>query len=435
MGRQTRKKQRYAGGRWLAEGADGCVFTAPHNWPCASPTDLPGYDPEDDTVVTKIVATDDFEERILRLFPILRKQYYLQNLPEYIGTCKPRMTRTPNVRGFFQNMNRRGKTRKGCRAWALNYEAGRPRKQYVLRKYWMTLRDFVERCKETTKASTGTDAKQMASLFADQARLFTKTLRILANTNPSAGRNPYQIIHYDMHSNNIVLFPLANKSFAIGPADFGRALWRDVRLPIDPATWDEPYYAQFVDNVHSGRYSEFSQFSLENRLVAYLASPHRFSSGTGHLNEKGLESDSESEPKVTWLERWAADPDVKNRRMRPTNRDPLYWALPYLLSVLPRSSRWRAFETKLEALVRVLVDVKSRAAVLRKQAHFRLFFDKVKARSMVPVAFGLFLRAALECCGIEPADAMRSPTSYLSVPKALHPAFALYWRSLVSIVL
>lgn len=425
---KTRKRSRgltaaQAGGRWLAEGADGCVFTAPHNWPCQSPSDLSAYDPEDPTVVTKIVATDDFEENILALLPFFRKKYKLQNLPEYIGTCTPRTTRfikrtnkTVNLFAYFQNLNRQGKTRKGCKAWAQNFAAGRRRKLYVLRKYIMT---FAEYRKEQNNPA-------LATLLAQQARLFHHTLSVLATGTP------YQILHYDLHSKNIVLFPKGNKpfdpadgsTFEIGPADFGRALWRDVRKPVNPATWDNPYYDQFLSRVHSGRYSEFSQFSLENRLFSYIAS---------HLNEKGVH------PQRSWLERWATDDAVL--AAIPKAQDPLYWALPTLLSVFPRSRQWQQFEATLERLVRLLMHGtdESRAAALRNHPPLRRFFDKIKARSMFPVAYGLFLRGALECCGLSKetvAIAMRSPTeeSLRLVPKPLRAAFGPYWRGLLTVV-
>lgn len=423
---QTRKKVRgrQAGGRWLAEGADGCVFAAPHNWPCQSSTDLPAYNPEDPTVVTKIVPTDDFEEDLLKLFPIVSKKYKLHNLPEYIGTCRPRATRfvkrtnkTINMVEYFRNLNRQGKTRKGCRAWAQNFAAGRPRKMYVLRKYGMTFAEYRDQFKDTPAPSN------IATQLAQQARLFHHTLSVLATGTP------YQVLHYDLHSKNIVLFPKSSMqfdsldatTFEIGPADFGRALWRDVRKPVQPESWDVPYYEQFLARIHGGRYSEFSQFSLENRLFSYIAS---------HLNKKNRER--------LWLEQWAADDHVQAAMTR--TQDPLYWALPTLLSVFLRSSRWRQFETLLEQLVRRLSSLpndSARAKMLHTNPPLRRFFDKLKVRSMLPVAFGLFLRGALACCGFskeEMAAAMRSPDSFSRIPKPLHAAFALYWRELLTIV-
>lgn len=436
---QTRKRRKdqgrgQAGGRWLAEGADGCVFTAPHNWPCESPASLSAYDPEDPSVVTKIVATDDFEEDLFRLFPVIRKKYKLRNLPEFLGTCKPRTTRfvkrtnrTVNMIEYFKNLNRQGKTRKGCKAWARNFEAGRPRKMYVYRKYLTTFADYRKQILDLRLPPSR--ANTMAALLAKQAPLFHRTLSVLATGTP------YQILHYDMHSKNIVLYPVGSKpfdpldgsTFEIGPADFGRAIWRDVRKPVHPEHWDVAYYVQFLSQSPSSRYSGFSQFSLENRLFAYIAS---------HLHDMNDEKDHHK----TWLERWASNPDVLAERK--TAQDPLYWALPTLLSVFPRSPKWRIFEQTLERLVRLLIIAPNnyqRAVALQKNPPLRHFFDKLKGRSMLPVAFGVFLRGALECCGLsleERAKAMQNQSSaaYALIPKALHPAFELYWKELLTIL-
>jgi hypothetical protein len=418
------------GGRWLAEGADGCVFSAPHNWPCESPAALPAYDPEDPSLVTKIVATDDFEENLFKLFPLIRKKYKLHNLPEFLGTCKPRTTRfvkrtnrTVNMIEYFKNLNRQGKTRKGCKAWARNFEAGRPRKMYVYRKYLVTFADYKKQIADLRLSGPRMNA--MAALLAKQATLFHRTLSVLATGTP------YQILHYDMHSKNIVLYPVGSKpfdpldgsTFEIGPADFGRAIWRDTREPLRPDSWDVPYYVQFLSRSPSSRYSGFSQFSLENRLFAYIAS---------HLHEK-VEG-------KTWLELWAADPDVSAERKKAP--DPLYWALPTLLSVFPRSPKWRHFEQNLERLVRLLVAAPNnyqRSVALQRSVPLRRFFDKLKGRSMLPVAFGVFLRGALECCGLslkerEQAMSDKSSDSYALIPNALHPAFQLYWKGLLTIL-
>ena len=50
--RKVKTKKTHKGGRVLGAGQDGCVFSQ-DAWPCE--TDLPGYDPSDPTVVSKIV--------------------------------------------------------------------------------------------------------------------------------------------------------------------------------------------------------------------------------------------------------------------------------------------------------------------------------------------------------------------------------------------
>lgn len=417
----TRRRQR--GGKWLAEGADGCVFTAPHNWPCASPSDLPAYDREDPTIITKIVKEKDYEADILEHLTVIRTSYKLQNLPEFIGICKPKTTafEGTNKKAFNQHMRNIERTRKRCATWRQNVTTGAPTKMYVLRRYIVTLSGYMNilRFKKA-----GTPKEQIARLFASQSPIFLHTLSVLLQGQP------YQIVHYDLHTKNIVLYsisgktfdPLDTTTFSIGPADFGRALWRDTRVPLTEEValhWDEPFIRQFVLRKSDTIYWDYQQFSLENRIINYIAQHPTKPTGK------------------RWIEAWATDPHVLKAIHR--SNDPLFLSLQTLVSTLSVSRKWQTAETLMERLVRLLLKAGTpteRFHALERHPKLRAFFEKIKQRSMLPVAHGLYLRNALLAMGADEFDlaaafAARNETSYKKIHPVLHPAFNQYWRMLL----
>jgi hypothetical protein len=429
--RRTRRRQ--TGGKWLSEGADGCVFTAPHNWPCASFADLPTYNPEDPTVVTKIVEKKDTEGSLLQHLNQVRSLYRLPNLPEYLGSCTPKTTAFLNNNrvGFEEHLRNIQKTRKGCGKWRTNLQSGfvAGRKMYVLRKYSTTLGAYTEALrKKQADGGGGGLVDRIARIFASSAPAFLHTLSVLANGKP------YRVIHYDLHTKNIALYPKPGRTFdpfdtntfSIGPTDFGRSVWRDMRLLLTEATaahWDEPFLQQFVLRKKSKLYWDFNQFSLENRLMSFIA-----------------QTPAKPADKL-WLEAWATDANVAEGAK--TSKDPVLLSLPTLLSVLPGSRKWRAFEANLEYLVRQLQGAgdspASRFAVLQKSPSLRLFFDALKGRSMLPVALGLYLRNALLAMGLEQHDVAmafsgRNEFSFKKIHPAMEvlvPVFNRYWNMLL----
>jgi hypothetical protein len=415
--------RRQRGGKWLSEGADGCVFTAPHNWPCASPADLPAYNPEDSTVVTKIVKGTDFEAEILEHLAAIRSSYKLPNLPEFIGTCTPKTAgfEGTNKQAFNQHMRNIERTRKRCAIWRRNVTRGAPSKMYVLRKYIATLSGYMNMLR-FKKAAESRD--QIARIFASQSPALLHTLSVLLK-----GR-PYQIVHYDLHTKNIVLYPVPGKTFnsldtttfSIGPADFGRALWRDTRTPLTEEVarhWDEPFIHQFILRKSNRIYWDFQQFSLENRIIHFIAQHPAKPAGK------------------QWIEAWATDPFVLKAVKR--SKDPVFLSLQTLVSTLSVSRKWQLLETILERLVRLLQNTDTpteRFLALKQHPTLRSLFEKIKQRSMLPVAYGLYLRNALLAMGADDHDlatafAARNETSFKKIHPVLHSAFNQYWRMLL----
>jgi len=362
----------------------------------------------------------------------VRSIYRLPNLPEYIGSCKPKTTAflNNNQIGFEEHLRNIQKTRKGCGKWRTNLQSGLTvgRKMYVLRKYITTLGAYTEALRKKQAEGRGGLADRIARIFATAAPAFLHTLSVLANGKP------YRVIHYDMHTKNIALYPKSGRTFdpfdantfSIGPADFGRSVWRDLQLPLTEATaahWDEPFLQQFVLRKKSKLYWDFNQFSLENRLMSFIAQTSAKPAGK------------------LWLEAWAADPNVTEGAK--TSKDPVLLSLPTLLSVLPGSRKWQAFEANLEYLVRQLQGAgdspASRFAVLQKSPSLRLFFDALKGRSMLPVALGLYLRNALVAMGLEQREMIlafsgRNEFSFKKIHpavEALVPIFHRYWNMLI----
>ena len=194
-----------------------------------------------------------------------------------------------------------------------------------------------------------------------------------------------------------------------------------MRAPITEqvaAHWDEPFLRQFILRKSRAIYWDFSQFSLENRIAAFIAQTP--AKPTGKL----------------WIQTWAGDSFMA--KAIETSRDPLFFSLPTLLSVLSKSRKWQAFEANLEQLVRQLQAAGSagaRFALLHRNRKLRAFFDALKSRSMLPVALGLYLRNALVAMGIEQPDLAlafhsRNELSYKKIHPALHSAFNQYWNML-----
>lgn len=273
---------------------------------------------------------------------------------------------------------------------------------------------------------------RVAATFAAATAPFLHTLSVLAT------RPPYRIIHYDLHVKNIALYPAKGRrydpldafTFTVGPADFGRAIWRDVRVPLTEAVaahWDEPFVRQFVLRKSPAVYWNFLQYSLENRLLSFVAQK-RASAGYKLAGK-------------TWLETWASDPKVV--KAIEGSRDPLLLSIPTLLSVLPKSRKWRTFEASLEQLVQRFLSAEdsaaARFALLQRNPSLRAFLDAIKGRSMLPVALGLFLRSALLAMGLEQADlattfAERNELSFKKIHPAtgtLVPVFHQYWNLLL----
>lgn len=418
---RRRRTRRLHGGRFLSEGADGCIFTAPNNWPCASPADLPAYNRNDPTLIAKIVKKDDYEAEILEHLSVLRSSYKLPNLPEFVGTCTPKTTAFigANQTSFDQHMRNMEKTHKRCAMWRRNVTTGTPNKMYILRKYTTTLSGYMNILRSRKPAP-----EQVARIFAVQSPTFLHTLSVFLTGQP------YRIVHYDLHTKNIVLYPTPGKTFnpldattfSIGPADFGRALWRDIRRPLTEQValhWDEPFIRQFILRKADALYWYYQQFSLENRLIGFIA-----------------QHPTKPQNKL-WLEAWAEDPHVL--KTIPRTKDPLFLSFPTLLPTLSASSKWRVYEAQIERLVRLLQRAETpaaRFAALQKHPKLRAVFEKIKQRSMLPVAHGLFLRNALLAMGLDEFDlaaafAARNETSYKKIHPVLHPAFNRYWAMLL----
>ena len=61
---RNKHKIHHKGGKILGSGADGCVFSAA-SWPCSTPVE--GYDPNDPTLVSKLVPRTDNEDETIRI--------------------------------------------------------------------------------------------------------------------------------------------------------------------------------------------------------------------------------------------------------------------------------------------------------------------------------------------------------------------------------
>ncbi len=381
------------GGKYLSEGADGCIFQSPDNWPCMK--GIKGYSPNDKSLVTKIVPDDDVEGDILEAVKSVAKdnpKYY--NLVKYIGKCIPKLSGfTQKQKKVYNNhINQLKTTEKACKSLRKTLKNNNAKKQgykmYILGKYEMNFKEFANQLNESKQIK-----EKIANILYDKHEEYIGILKALMENKK------YTIINYDLHSKNIAVFKNPKKefnikdstTFQVGPSDFGRALWKKNTGAYNKKifkTWDEPFIDTFItiekdDNGET--YSRYNQYSLEARLINYIM-----------YNEKGTN-------KKLWIERMYNSKIVKNRIKKDTTYDILLFYLPTFIESVKKSEKYEKYENKLEGLARLLKSeiglTGDKFEVLKQSPNMRKFFDEIKRRSHIPTAFGVFVIHSLRACG------------------------------------
>ena len=380
------------GGKYLSEGADGCIFQSPDNWPCMK--SIKGYSPNDKSLVTKIVPDDDIEGDILEAVKSVAKdnpKYY--NLVKYIGKCIPKLSgfTQKQKKVYNSHINQLQTTKKACKSLRKTLKNNNAKKQdykmYILGKYEMNFKEFANKLNETKQSK-----ETIANIIYDIHEDYIDILRALIENKK------YTIVNYDIHSKNIGVFKNPKKefnikdstTFQVGPSDFGRALWKKNTGAYNKKifkNWDEPFIDTFItvekdDNGET--YSRYIQYSLEARLINYIM-----------YNEKGTS-------KKLWIERMYDSVAVKNRIKKDTTYDMLLFYLPTFIESIKKSEKYEKYENKLEGLARLLKSeiglTWDKFEILKRSPNMRKFFDEIKSRSHIPTAFGVFVMYSLRAC-------------------------------------
>jgi hypothetical protein len=380
------------GGKYLSEGADGCIFQSPDNWPCLKA--LKGYSPNDKSLVTKIVPDDDIEGNILEAVKSVAKDNPKNyNLIKYIGQCSPKLSgfTKKEKKSYNNHINQIQTTKKACKSLrkTLKNNNGKNQgyKMYILGKYEMNFKEFANHLIET-KLSKET----IANIIYDVHEGYIDILKALMENKK------YTIVNYDLHSKNIGIFKNPKKefnikdssTFQVGPSDFGRALWKKNTNVYNKKifkTWDKPFIDDFItvetDDIDD-TYAIYVQFSLEVRLINYIM-----------YNEK-------SSSNKLWIERMYSSESVKNRIKKHTTYDMLLFYLPTFIESVKKSEKYRRYENKLEGLAILLKSEiglsEDKFEILKQSPNMRKFFDEIKKRSHIPTAFGVFVMHSLRAC-------------------------------------
>lgn len=399
---ETDKEISQQGGKYLSEGADGCIFQSPDNWPCLK--SLKGYSPKDKSLVTKIVPSDDIEGDILEAIKAVAKNNSARyNLVKYIGQCSPKLSgfNKTQKKSYNNHIKQIKNTEKACKSLASTLKNDQKSngkndqkkktkqyKMYVIGKYEMTFKEYVKLISES-KLSKDT----IADILYDAHVPFLETLEALL-TNKT-----YTIVNYDLHSKNIAVFKNPNKvfnfkdekTFQIGPADFGRAVWQKNSGAYSLnkfKKWDQPYLDAFLTTEEldeiGDTFARYNQYSFEARILNFIMCYKNNSS------------------KKLWIEQMSVNKYVKARVKKETTFDIFLAYLPTFIESVKKSDKYKKYEEKLEGLVRLLSsDIgksEDRFEVLKRSPKMREFLDGVKKRSHIPTAFGVFVMHSLRAC-------------------------------------
>jgi hypothetical protein len=386
------------GGKYLGEGADGCIFSAPGNWPCEK--SLEGYNPNDKTLVTKLVDSDDVEGDILNIVKyITKKSPERYNVIKYVGKCKPKFSgfnRLQKTR-YNRNIVELNKTKKACKRLLKDTEKGQIHDytMYVLGKYEMTFKDFTTLLK---------DKKYLKNEVANV--LYAAHFPFIATLNDLVISTEYNVINYDLHSKNIVVFkdnkkdfkPLDARTFQIGIADFGRSIWckKGTYTFKTFQTWDLPYIEHFfVNDLGDDKktFADLNQFSFDARLINYIYTYYdKINSGN-----KGNKS---NKSKNLIIEEYSKNKFVKEAATDTEKYDIFLMYLPTFIEAIKDNKRYENYEDNIIKIVKLLKDKSPREQfdALKSNKKVRDIFDGLKKRSHLPTAFGVYVMSSLRAC-------------------------------------
>ena len=397
---QQQDKQKQQGGEYLGEGADGCIFEAPGNWPCKK--SLKDYNPSDKSLVTKIVPTSDIEGDILEVIKSIQKRHPEHyNLVRFIGQCRPKIQKqlsgfTKTQKNYYtKHLRQMAKTEKACKQFKENLNSGKAKssdyKMYVIGKYEKSYKEFCQDLEFRFYSK-----EKIADIIYDGSIPFVETLETLINDSV------YTVVNFDLHSKNIVVFKNPNAEnpkkkkvenvnglekgsadFEIGVADFGRSVWRKKSESYTFETflrWDYPYIESFLtrDSKDSAgeTFSKYNQFSMEGRLINYILT---------NLNRKASKD-------TLWIERMYESEYVKKVLKDKDIYDTLLFYLPSFIKSLRSSKRYKKYEEGIELCVRALADQtpQNQFLILGSNPNLRTFWDILKTRSHLPTALGVY---------------------------------------------
>jgi len=259
------------GGRILGEGVDGCILATPM-WPCAAGTvvgkDVPP-NPKDPNYVSKIVPKKDGESEFLRAAArILGPEVSMKYLAGMKSECAPANSAHPpdksELAEFQDSKAALLSTKKiqACRSLKGAFQSSKgitsDMKVMHITRYPMTCVEWANKMLGITEAYPHV-LKVTQSAIPD----FLRILQMFVQ-----GRE--QLIHTDLHTNNIFVRPFSNDTIQFGIADFGRCYLRQTGV-VSPQFFGG-YLCEYI--VRYDIYTGFSQMPLEARILNYCYRKH-----------------------------------------------------------------------------------------------------------------------------------------------------------------
>ena len=255
------------GGRILGEGVDGCVLAEPM-WPCAPGTTV-GADvvpnPKDTHYVSKIVSKGDVESKFLRAANrILGPELAAKYLAGMKSECSPANSAHPPAANQAADFDankiavlQRPDSRQACGELKKVFKQGKPitsdMKIMHISRYPMTCVEWADKMEA---------AKQPIAAILKVAVAAIPTFLTVLQKLVSGSE---QLVHIDLHTNNIFVRPFSNGSINFGIADFGHCLLRQ-RSIVSPDFFGG-YLCEYIPRYEF--YSGYSQVPLEARLLNY----------------------------------------------------------------------------------------------------------------------------------------------------------------------
>ena len=255
------------GGRILGEGVDGCVLAEPM-WPCAPGTTV-GTDvvpnPKDSHYVSKIVPKGDAESGFLRAANrILGPQLADKFLAAMKSECSPANSSHPPVTSQASDYEankvavlKAANSREACGQLKKVFKQGKgitnDMKVLHISRYPMTCVEWVNKLDESKHS-----IKSALQLTITAIPTFLTVLQKLVSGSE-------QLVHIDLHTNNIFVRPFSNGTVQFGIADFGHCFLRQ-RNVVSPDFFGK-YLCEYIPRYEF--FSGFSQVPLEARLLNF----------------------------------------------------------------------------------------------------------------------------------------------------------------------
>ena len=251
------------GGRVLADGSDGCVFTEP-TLVCAKGTEKGKIvDPQDIGVVSKIVKESDREPMYLEAANrILGKETSLKYLAGLQGYCKPADSKHPpspeNMKSFNENtisLNGWPEKKHACATLKKRYENKEDitstHTLMFISRYPSTLDEWIRKLQKRQ-----VPVQQVLNAVNESMSDFIHMLQQFYNQYSE------QLINLDLHFGNIFV-KASDTKVHFGLSDFGRCILRQKNNDSALVHYLEKYQQHTI-------FSNFRQVPLEARLLNFI---------------------------------------------------------------------------------------------------------------------------------------------------------------------